>query len=271
MTFNLQKANLWKRISAYIFDMIVAVILAVAFAGVFSFVFDYTATANTMQSLQKHYYVDVYELPIYVSEAQYDTLPEEEKVHYITVETYEQLSEEEKARYEEVAKVIAADPEMQALQSKIHTQIFAMLSLGVFCSHFLWYFLLPLFFKNGQTLGKKCFGLAVIRTNGVKISNPVLFVRSMLGLYAMETMAPILFVWMILFGSLGYVGIITILGIFVLQIAVMIKTPTNSCIHDLLSDTTVVDFESQQIFDTQEDLIAWKTEQAAIEAQITEA
>lgn len=269
MSFSLQKANFWKRVSAYIFDMLIAVMLAVAFAGVFSILFGYTSHAEKMQSLQRDYYIQ-YGLQIPVSAEVYDTLSAEEKNNYITTEDYEQLSEEKKAVYEEVSKEIASDPEMQALQSKMFTLSFAIVSLGVFCSHFLWYFLLPLFFKNGQTLGKKCFGLAVIRTNGVKTSTPVLFVRSMLGLYTMETMAPLLFVWMILFGSLGYVGIITILGIFLLQIFVMIKTPTNSCIHDLLSDTVVVDFASQQIFDSQEDLIAWQQEQAALEAQNTE-
>ena len=109
-----------------------------------------------------------------------------------------------------------------------------------------------------------------MRSNCVKISNPVLFIRSILGLYVMETMAPILFLYMTIFGALGIVGLITIGGIFILQIGVMIATPTNSCIHDLLSDTVVVDMASQQIFDTQEDLIAYKELQALKQAQAKE-
>ena len=49
--------------------------------------------------------------------------------------------------------------------------------------------------------------------------------------------------------------------LFVLQIGVMIATKTNSSIHDLLSDTVVVDFACQQIFDTEEELIAYKQAQ----------
>jgi len=267
MSLSLQKASFLKRISAYIFDMLIAVMIAVGLAGVFSIAFGYTEHNIKMEEIRYHYYVDVYNIPMHVSKEYYETIPEEEKVNYITYETYEALSEEEKAVYEQASAAISADPAMQDLQSKLFTMSFAIISLGVFCSHFLWYFLLPLWFKNGQTLGKKCFGLAVMRTNCVKISNPVLFVRSMLGLYAMETMAPILLVMMIISGALGIVGTITIFGIFILQIVVMIVTQTNSCIHDLLSDTVVVDMASQQIFDTQEDLIAYQEAQAAAKAQ----
>ena len=267
MSLSLQKASFFKRISAYIFDMLIAVMIAVGLAGVFSITFGYADHNIKMEEIRYHYYVDVYHIPMHVSKEYYETIPEEERINYITSETYNALSEEEKAVYEQASAAISADPTMQDLQSKLFTMSFAIISLGVFCSHFLWYFLIPLWFKNGQTLGKKCFGLAVMRTNCVKISNPVLFVRSMLGLYAMETMAPILLLMMIYFGALGIVGTITIIGIFILQIAVMIVTQTNSCIHDLLSDTVVVDMASQQIFDTQEELIAYQEAQAAAKAQ----
>ena len=270
MSLSLQKASFFKRISAYIFDMLIAVMIAVGLAGVFSIAFGYDNLSVKMYEVQYHYYVEEYHIPMPVSAGDYETISEKEKINYITYETYDALSEEEKAVYEQASAAITADPTMQSLQNKLFTMSFAIISLGVFCSHFLWYFLLPLWFKNGQTLGKKCFGLAVMRTNCVKISNPVLFVRSMLGLYAMETMAPILLLLMIYFGALGIVGTITILGIFILQIVVMIVTQTNSCIHDLLSDTVVVDMASQQIFDTQEDLIAYQEAQAAMQAQAKE-
>lgn len=270
MSISLQKASFLKRVSAYIFDMLIAVMLAVGLAGVFSIVFDYSKYSTQMYNLQYHYYCEVYELPMPVTSNDYETIPAEEREHFITYDTYDALSEDEKAIYKIVSDAINADPVMQNLQSKQFTLSFSIISLGIFCSHFIWYFLLPMWFKNGQTLGKKCFGLAVIRSNFVKISNPVLFIRSILGLYVMETMAPILFLYMTLFGALGIVGLITIGGIFILQIGVMIATQTNSCIHDLLSDTVVVDMASQQIFDTQEELIAYKEAQALKQAQAVE-
>ena len=76
-------------------------------------------------------------------------------------------------------------------------------------------------------------------------------------------------VLMILFGLLGIVGWIALLLLLLLQIFVMVKTPTNSSIHDLLADTVVVDYASQQIFETQEELIAFKEEQHRLEVEAT--
>ena len=81
----------------------------------------------------------------------------------------------------------------------------------------------------------------------------------------METMVPVLLVTMIYFGVLGSVGTITIGLLLVLQVSVMVATQTNSSIHDLLSDTVVVDYSSQKIFESQEALIAFKEEEHAKE------
>ena len=112
-------------------------------------------------------------------------------------------------------------------------------------------------------MGKKIFGLAVIRTNCVKASTPVLFIRTVVGLYAIETMMPLFLLIMIWFNMMGIVGLITIGLLGILQLWVMISTPTNSSIHDLLTDTAVVEFMSQQIFDTQEDLMHFMQEEHA--------
>ena len=86
----------------------------------------------------------------------------------------------------------------------------------------------------------------------------------------METMVPVLLVLMLFFGMLGGVGVIT-LGLFgILQIVVMIVTQTNSSIHDLLSDTVVVDMASQMIFDTDEERIAYLEAQQKELAERTE-
>jgi uncharacterized RDD family membrane protein YckC len=125
------------------------------------------------------------------------------------------------------------------------------------------HFVLPLILKNGQTLGKKTFGLGVIRTNGVKIFPMQLFIRSVVGIFAIETIA-------VAFLLLIYpVGVVAAVLVQALQVGVMIKTPTNSSIHDLLADTAVIDFASQHIFETEAeraDFIA-RQEQEEAEAQ----
>ena len=56
---------------------------------------------------------------------------------------------------------------------------------------------------------------------------------------------------------------IAAVGMLILQAYVMIKTYTNSVIHDLISDTAVVDYASQQIFESEEELTEFLQRTAA--------
>ena len=180
----------------------------------------------------------------------------------LSQEEYDQLSDEQKAEYnaraEEMEKALNENEEAVGLVNKISSLIVINVCISAFLSMTVVHFVVPLIFKNGITLGKKLFGLAVVRSNGVKLSIPVLFVRSIIGLFAMETLA------VFVLSRMGIVGIFAALAIQILQIFVMYKTQTNSSIHDLLADTVVVDFASQQIFNTQEEfLLALKEEEEA--------
>lgn len=252
MSISLQKANFWKRISAYILDFILTVILATGAALAVSAIVKYDACLESYQTRQEVFLQqieDKHEINLQITEEEYNALSQEEKEAY------------DKAKgiaLQELDELLKADSEFMALHSKLFSLVLTIACISILMGIAGAYFIVPLFLKNGQTLGKKVFGLAVMRTNCVKISNPILFIRSIVGLYAMETMFPIFLFIMILFGMLGAVGIIVLILFFVLQIGVMIATQTNSSIHDLLSDTVVVDFASQQIFDSEEELIAYK-------------
>ena len=119
-------------------------------------------------------------------------------------------------------------------------------------------FLVPLLLKNGQTLGKKMFGIAVMRDDGVRITPMMLFVRSILGKCTIEALVPLAIIALILLGNAGIFGLIALLLLAGLEIFLMIKTKTNSCIHDLLSYAVVVDMASQMIFDSEEALVEYK-------------
>ena len=92
-------------------------------------------------------------------------------------------------------------------------------------------FLLPLRLQNGQTLGKKIFGVGLMRQDCVKVSAPALFIRAILGKYTIETMIPVLILLMIYWGTLGVVGPAVIFLILVVEVCVIIFTPTNALIH----------------------------------------
>ena len=245
MAADLQKASIWKRISAYMFDVILTVCLALAVAIGVSFIFKYDAQFEKITDVQQRLEQE-YDITFDITEKEYNALPEDKK-----------------AAYDAANEAFLKDPVMIEASKKILGMMIANVAISLLVADIVVYLVFPLIFKNGQTLGKKLFGLAVMRTNCVKITPPVLFVRSMIGLYIMETMVPLFIAAMMSLGFLGIVGTITLVLLLALEIGVMIATKTNSSIHDLLTDTVVVDFSSQQIFDSLEARTEYEKAEAA--------
>ena len=133
-----------------------------------------------------------------------------------------------------------------------------IISLSFLFAILIYEFVIPLFLKNGQTLGKKIFGIGLMKNDGIKVNSVTVLVRALLGKYTIETMIPIFIAMMVFLGSLGILGTIIILGILLLQIIMLCVTQTNSAIHDLLANTVVIDMQSQMIFDSEHDLIEYK-------------
>lgn len=222
------------------------VVLVMGILIVMSSLLNYDFQHQKLTGIREQYYAQ-YEaehegVNLNPTEAEFNAFTEEELTEY-----YNHLSEAD--------KLVGADEEYQQVQLVIMNYTFLMITVSLLIADAVWYFIIPMIFGDGRTLGKKIFGLAVMRTNGLKLSNPVLFVRSILGLFTMETMVPVFFAMMVYFGG-GFVGVIAALMLLVLEIAVMATTKTHSSIHCLLSDTVVVDFASQQIFQMQEELDA---------------
>lgn len=140
-------------------------------------------------------------------------------------------------------------------------------SLSLLSAFLIVEFAVPMIMKNGQTVGKKVFGIAVMHANGVRVTPVAMLTRTLLGKYAIETMVPALIILMIYFNTIGIVGVVVIGLIAVLQAVLMIATKTNSMIHDVLSNTVVVDMASQLIFDTQQQMIEFKKAAAAEQAE----
>ena len=86
----------------------------------------------------------------------------------------------------------------------------------------------------------------------------MMFVRTVLGKYTLETMIPVLIIIMLLFQMVGLMGTIVIGFILLLQVILLIVTRTNSAIHDMIACTVAVDMASQMIFDSPEALLEYK-------------
>ncbi len=236
----LQKASMWKRVSAYIFDFIMLGIVIVGAALLLSGILGYDRYNEQLESAYDRY------------EQQYGVSFD------ITEEEYLALSQEQKDNLQAASAALSADSVAGYAYTMMLNLTLIIITFSILLGYLLLELLVPLLLKNGQTLGKKIFGIAVMRTDGVRINSVTLFVRTILGKYTIETMIPVLILIMIFFNVVGLIGGIILLLILALQIIMMITTHTNSAIHDLISNTVAVDISCQMIFDTPEALLDYK-------------
>lgn len=240
MIYDLQKASLFKRISAFILDAILLCVLATGFALVLSAVLGYDSYNQTIVDCREKYEQE------YGVSLIYDA------------ETYDAFSEAEKKAFEDGNAALDADKDYRYASNMLISLLLVMLSMSPLLSYLVLEFAVPMRLGNGQTIGKKIFGIAVMRVDGVKVNGPCMFIRTLLGKYTIETMIPLLMLFM-MFGSLiGIVAPIIIALILLLDIVLMIATRTNSAIHDCLANTVAVDIYSQMIFESEAEMIAYK-------------
>ena len=253
MIYDLQKGSLLKRASAFLLDGILLVILITGFAFAFSAIFRY------------NHYVDIYT-------ADLDRYSEQFNIDLSNVPEESSLTEEEKAVYYDAWDAMNEDTEMIKAFNMMIAIIVMELSFSIVISYMLLEFMIPMILKNGQTVGKKIFGLGVMRTNGVRVRGVSLFIRTFLGKCVIETMVPAMIVAMVLFSasgimpSVGMFGPIVIVCLFVAQVILVFWTKKHMMIHDLLSDCIVVDLGSQMIFDSEQARIDYITKKDAEEA-----
>lgn len=248
MIYDLQRASLLKRISAWLLDTILLCIAATLMAFLLSAAVDYDGYSQRLDARYAHF------------EAEYGVSRE------VTQAQVDAMSPEELANLEAASKAIAEDEEALYVYNMMIQLVILITSLGILFAYLLLEFIVPMSLGNGQTIGKKVFAIGVMRQEGVKVNGVCMFIRTVLGKYAIETMIPVMMVLMLFFGSVGEVGWI-IVGVIVIAEIVLLATTKEHCmIHDKLANTVTVDLPSQMIFNTQEELIAYKEKVAAEKA-----
>ena len=245
MTQDMQIANIWKRMAAWLFDGIMTGVIAVAIGVLLSALLGYDGYSARLDEAYEKY------------ENEYSVTLE------ISLETYEAMTEAERENYDSAyAALIGDDDAMYAYNMMISLSL-VIISLGLLFAVVLWEFVIPLWLGHGRTLGKKIFGLCLVRNDGVQMNTMQLFTRSILGKYSIETMIPVLVGLLIFWGTMGVAGMVVLLSLTIGQVLSILVTKSHSAIHDLLAGTVVVDYASQTIFRTTEDLIAYQKKAAA--------
>ena len=245
MVYDLQKAGLWKRIAAWMFDSILTAILAVGLGFLLSVLLGYDSYSQTL-------------------DAAYDRYGQEYGIVFdITQEEFEKLPADQQQLYQEASDAINADSEAMYAYNMLVNLSLVILSASILLSVMLWEFAIPLYFGNGQTLGKKIFGLCLVRTDCVRLNKLQLFTRTFLGKFAIETMLPVYIVFLSFWGILGVTGTAILFALTAAQLLALVITRSNSALHDLLAGTAVVDMASQMIFRDTEELIEFQKRVAA--------
>ena len=253
MIYDLQKASMWKRISAFLCDIILFCIVAVGVALLLSSLLGIDAQQEKMAAICNRY-AEEYKLDAFLTKEELDGALS----IALTEERLNTLSEEQKELLNQVEKAMSNDAEYLHANTMVNQLILLVITFSILISQLILEFAVPLLFKNGQTLGKKIFGVGVMRIDGVKISPLMLFVRTVLGKYAVETMIPVFVLLSLVIGTASIVTLVLLLLLIVAQVALLIFTQANTPLHDMLAGTVTVDFASQMIFDSPEELLEYK-------------
>lgn len=245
MSYDLQRASLWKRIAAGMFDWIMVGILAVGLAYLLSLALNYDSYATQLEAAYAHY-EEAYGVRFQVTQEEYQSLSDIQRENYDRA--YQALTGDEAAMY--------------AYNMNINLML-VMTTMSILLAVLIWDFLIPLKLGHGRTLGKKIFGLCLMRSDSVAMNTMQLFARSLLGVFTLETMLPIILGLMIFWGIMDITGTLVLLALGLAQLLLCTFTKTHALLHDLLAGTVVVDYSSQMIFSSTEDLIAFQKKLAA--------
>lgn len=251
MIYDIQKASMWRRLSSFLLDIILIAVLATGFALFVAWVTNYD---KYQEKLSDYYlqYEEEYGLKVSMKKTDYD-----------------ELSEEDQNRYLQMVEDMNNNQDLLYCYNMTINLMLVIISGGVFLSVLILEFFVPLIFKNGQTIGKKVFSTGVIKINGVKTSKIQLFVRAILGKYAIEIMLPILLIILLLAGTIGYIGMILLVGLVIFQLMLVSMSKNHQAIHDVLAYTVVVDLQTQMIFDNEDELLEYKKQNHLIEIKST--
>ena len=249
MDLDLQKAGICKRISAFLFDIIMLTVV-IAGAGFFlSEILNYDSYVDSLEGF-------------------YDEYEQSYGVEFeITQQQYIELKEEDKIKFDDAYNALSKDKKVMSAYSMVINLTLIIISLSTLIGYLILEFIIPLCFKNGQTLGKKIFGIGVMHTSGIQITPMLLFIRTILGKYTLETMVPILIILMIFLNVIGFSGTVILGVFFIFQLLLAIFTKTNSFLHDILAKTVVIDISSQRIFKDGAELLEYNKKLYAEKAE----
>lgn len=250
--YGIQNATFGRRFAAFIIDGILLSIIFVGLAFIISKATQYERYPDKIDEIRI----------TYAKEYGFDDIsfsPYSKK--------YEELSEEDKTKYSEAYLAFSKDSRYLDLSMKMFRLSTIFILVAFFVAYLIVDFIIPLLFKNGQTIGKKLFGICLVKKNGVKIDNIVLFARTIVGKYAIETAFVALQLILLYFGTAGIINFAVVVILLIVQMLLLCINKNHMVLHDILAYTVVVDMSTQIIFDSEEEMLMKKKEEAKEKAR----
>ena len=178
MLNDIQRASMWKRISAFLCDIIVLSIVVMGFSFLLSSILGYDSHNERLEKYYTSYesqyginfeignagavpYTDEEEALFKSLEKQYEGNKEafEYKKFDISWEKYEALSTEERIRYDfqySVAyKALTTNEDVLYTYNLVINMTLLITTASILIAYVITEFILPIIFRNGQTVGKK--------------------------------------------------------------------------------------------------------------------
>lgn len=239
MYYDIQKAPVTKRIGAFLLDFMLMVILIVFATSLITPAMNVDVYTNKIKDVVDNIevYEEKYQQKLNVNEEEFNAMTEEEKIAYN--EAWAKLDEE---------------TELTKNNNKVISLIIASITCGALIAVILTEILVPALMKHGRTLGKRVFGLALMRKDCVKIHPAQMVARALIGKFTICLMLPIYA--LLFFGLSSMIGKVILVAVIGVQLIVMGLTKNNAALHDLIAATVVVDYDSQMIYDSEEELLA---------------
>lgn len=257
--YDIQKATVSKRISAFLFDLIIFFVVVVGVGSVFSGIVGYDTESEKLNEITAEYTQE------YIYDAfnnHYGTTLKPEEIDKKLNDEYETYKEWYEPQVELANTALRADDEAMDIYYKVIMLSILNVTISILIAYILLELVVPLLFKNGQTIGKKTFGIALMRIDGVKVSPLQLTVRTILGKFTVETMIPLLLIMSVYFSlissDLVLFALAVIAALVIAECVIFFKSGMADFIHDKMALTLCVDAQSQLIFENEEDLIEYK-------------
>ncbi len=262
MPCDIQKASLWKRFAAALLDIILLAILATGFCALFSGFLKWDSHLDKVNQITVSY-CQKYDLIYEMTQEELSAMsPEVQKAYQDNMDRLNKELQTNPTAYNE--REIQANEALQkdtaAIKAYIDTTVvlLLMISLSLLASLLILEFAVPLLFREGRTVGKKVFSLCLVRQDSVRVKPQQIFIRTILGKFAIESMIPACVLIMLIMGFANAFTLLLLAALLVAQLAAMIFTKNNALLHDLLSATVVAEQSTQMIFASAEEVEAYR-------------